>query len=119
MRGTNGISEADPARTRPLSAAVRLTRRRRRGDLPQHEPSGLSRRRLLPPRRVAQQAGLVGFLPGAVVVLAPEVAVGRRLLVDRPVQVEVVAEGARAQVEVLGHELGDLPAADLLGAEGL
>ena len=34
-------------------------------------------------------------------VLAAEVAVGRRLLVDRTVQVQVLAEGARAQVEVL------------------
>ena len=33
-------------------------------------------------------------------VLAAEVAVGRRLLVDRPVQVEVLAERARAEVEV-------------------
>ena len=33
-------------------------------------------------------------------VLAAEVAVGRRLPVDRTVQVEVLAERARAQVEV-------------------
>ncbi len=44
-------------------------------------------------------------------VLAAEVAVGRGLLVDRPVQVEVLAEGARAQVEVLGDQLVDLGAA--------
>ena len=45
-------------------------------------------------------------------VLAAEVAVGRGLLVDRAVQVEVLAERARAQVEVLVDELGDLRAAD-------
>ena len=50
---------------------------------------------------LTQRGGLVGLLPGEVVVLAAEVAVGGGLLVDRPVQVEVLAEGARAQVEVL------------------
>ena len=38
-------------------------------------------------------------------VVAAEVAVGRGLLVDRPVQVEVLAERARAQVEVLVDQL--------------
>ena len=48
---------------------------------------------------LAQRVGLVRLLPGEVVVLAAEVAVGRGLLVDRPVQVEVLAERARTQVE--------------------
>ena len=52
--------------------------------------------------------GLVGALPREVLVLAAEVAVGGGLLVDRPVQVQLLAEGAGAQVEVLGDELGDL-----------
>ena len=38
-------------------------------------------------------------------VLAAEVAVGGGLLVDRPVQVEVLAERARTQVEVLVDQL--------------
>ena len=46
-------------------------------------------------------------------IVAAEVAVGGGLLVDRPVQVQLLAEGARAQVEVLVDELGDLGAADL------
>src|SRR5688500_837263 len=55
----------------------------------------------------AQEIGLVGLLPREVVVVAAEVAVRRGLLVDRPVQVEVLAERARPQVEVLVDELGD------------
>src|SRR5215213_11801122 len=43
----------------------------------------------------AQRLRLVRLLPGEVVVLTPEVAVGRRLLVDRPVQLEVLTERAR------------------------
>src|SRR6476620_9309808 len=68
---------------------------------------------------LAQLLGLVGALPREVVVLAAEVPVGGGLLVDRAVQVQRVAEGARAQVEVLVDELLDLAAADLLGAERL
>ena len=54
---------------------------------------------------VAQRVGLVRLLPGEVVVLAAEVAVGRGLLVDRTVQVEVLAERARTQVELVVDEL--------------
>src|SRR4051812_25483296 len=79
----------------------------------------LGRRRLLQTSRPPQFGCLVRLLPCEVVVLTAEVAVGRGLLVDRTVQVEVVAEGARAQVEVLIYELNDLGARDLLGAEGL
>ena len=51
--------------------------------------------------RLAQRVGPVGALPGEVRVLAAEVAVGGGLLVDRPVQVELLAERAGAEVEVL------------------
>src|SRR3979409_1202392 len=71
------------------------------------------------PGGLAQRSGLVGALPREVVVLAAEVPVGSGLLVDRAVQVQRLAEGAGAQVEVLVDEREDLPAADLLGAEGL
>ena len=64
-----------------------------------------SRRRQLEPGGVAQRGGLVGALPREVVVVAAEVAVGGGLLVDRPVQLELLAERARAQVEVLVDEL--------------
>src|SRR5215217_2921360 len=67
----------------------------------------------------AQRVRLVGLLPREVVVVAAEMAVGGRLLVDRAVQLEVLAERARPQVEVLVDELGDLRAADLLGPERL
>jgi hypothetical protein len=59
---------------------------------------------------LAQLLGLVGALPREVVVLAAEVPVGGGLLVDRAVQVQALAEGARAQVEVLVDELLDLAA---------
>src|SRR5215218_1044005 len=67
----------------------------------------------------AQRVGLVGALPREVVVLASEVTVRGGLLVDRAVQPQVLAERARAQVEVLVDELRDLRAADLLGPERL
>src|SRR4051794_16248227 len=70
-------------------------------------------------RGLAQRCGLVGALPREVVVVAPEVAVGGGLLVDRPVQLELLAERAGAQVEVLVDELHDPAAADLLGPERL
>src|SRR5215207_2041015 len=44
----------------------------------------------------AQCVGSVGLLPGEVVVLAAEVAVGGGLLEDRAVEVEVLAESAGA-----------------------
>ena len=62
---------------------------------------------LAEPGGLAQGVGLAGLLPGEVVVLAAEVAVGGGLLVDRPVQVQLLAEGARTQVEVLVDQLGD------------
>src|SRR4051812_29687487 len=71
------------------------------------------------PRGLAQGGSLVRLLPREVVVVAAEMAVRSGLLVDRAVQLEVVAEGARAQVEELVDERGDAAAADLLGAEGL
>src|SRR5438309_3995067 len=75
------------------------------------------------PRRepgvLAQRLGLVRLLPGEVVVVAAEVAVRRGLLVDRPVQLEVLPEGAGPQVEVLVDELGDLRLGHALGPVGL
>src|SRR4051794_32980317 len=82
-------SAATPAAA--TSATAIATVRRTRG--PALRPYG--RRLLGDPGGLAQRVGLVGLLPGEVVVLAAEVAVGRRLLVDRPVQVEVLAERAR------------------------
>src|SRR4051812_1785864 len=68
------------------------------------------------PGGLPQHLSLIRLLPREVVVLAAEVAVGRRLLVDRTVEVQVLAEGARPQVEVLLHEVDDLRPGDLLGA---
>ena len=54
---------------------------------------------------LAEQVGLVGRLPRRVDVVAAEVAVRRRLLVDRAAQVELLDDRGRAQVEVLLDQL--------------
>src|SRR3954463_9671251 len=69
--------------------------------------------------RLAQRVDLVRLLPGELVVLAAEVAVGGGLLVDRPVKLELLAERARTEVEGLVDGVEDLRLLDLLGAEGL
>src|SRR5207249_11710386 len=97
------------ARTSAQTAAERA-----RGAAPRELRRGRLHR-LGQPRRVPQQLGLVGPLPREVVVLAAEVTVGGRLLVDRPVQVEVLAEGTRPEVEVRVDELRELRATDLPG----
>src|SRR5512143_1334295 len=58
-------------------------------------------------RGLAQHLGLVGRFPGEFGLVAPEVAVGSGLAVDRPQQVEHAHDALRAQVEVRLHELGD------------
>ncbi len=90
----------------PLAAAPRRPRRRVRSSEPALAAALERRARgsgAPSASRLAQRVRLVGALPGEVGVLAAEVAVGRGLLVDRPVQVELLAERARAQVEVLGR----------------
>ena len=97
LRGQPRLRLTLSARAR--DARNNLGTRRRPGRLP------LGGRRRAEAGGLAQRVGLVGLLPREVVVLAAEVAVGGGLLVDRPVEVEVLAEGARAQVEVLVDEL--------------
>src|SRR5215207_3352588 len=63
----------------------------------------------------AEGVGSVGLLPGEVVVLAAEVAVGGGLLEDRAVEVEVLAEGTGAHVELALHQPGDLGVRQLAG----
>src|SRR3954452_1947627 len=62
----------------------------------------------LEPSGAPQGLGAVGALPGEVLVAAAEVAVGGGLLEDRAVEVQVLAEGARAHVELCLDQLGDL-----------
>ena len=69
------------------------------------------------PGGFAQRIRLVDPLPGEVVVVAAEVAVRGGLRVDRPAQVEVAQDRARAQVEVLLDQLLDPRHRDVLGAE--
>ena len=89
---------------RPVSGA-RSSRRRppSRGLVRGAEPGGR-------PQRV----GPVGALPGEVVVLAAEVAVGGGLLEDRPAQVEVADDGARPQVELLAGRASRSSASETL-----
>ena len=83
---------------RPRSAApASATSRDRRPPL----QAGVDRGGLATPAAVAQRVDAVGPLPGEVLVVAAEVAVGGGRLVDRPVQVEVAAERAGTEVEDL------------------
>src|SRR5688572_5094575 len=59
---------------------------------------------------------LVRRFPGEFRLVAPEVAVGRGLLVDRPQQVEHLDDALRPQVEVLAHQLRELLVGELAGA---
>src|SRR4051794_18771690 len=93
-RATCSGSRGSHTRTRSRPRSIRCTKR-------PAAPARRSRRRRRPylalglysfalagePGRVAQRIRLVGLLPREVVVLAAEVAVGRRLLVDRPMEV--------------------------------
>src|ERR671915_782744 len=67
----------------------------------------------------AEGVDAVGELPGEVGLLATEMPVSRRLLVDRAEQVEVADDGGRTQVEDPQDDLLDLLLGDLVGAEGL
>src|SRR5487761_782360 len=71
------------------------------------------------PGGCAQRVGLVGPLPREVAVVAAEVAVRRRLRIDRPAQVEVAQDRRGAQVEMLLDERLDLQRRDLLRPERL
>src|SRR6266540_414034 len=65
--------------------------------------------------RAAELVGAVGRLPGEL--LAAEVTVGRRLLVDRPAEVELADDRGRPEVERVPHEADDPLRVDPLGAE--
>src|SRR5579862_3329592 len=56
---------------------------------------------------LAQGLGLVGRLPREVGILAAEVAVGRRLPVNRTTQVQRLHDALRGQLEVRAHQFGD------------
>src|SRR5207248_10746549 len=96
--------------------------RQRRGTAP---TSGAASDRLLlaggESRGLTELVGLVDPLPGEVVVVAAEVAVGGGLRVDRPAEVEVAEDRGRAPVEVPGNERLDLRRrhAGRLGVEGI
>ena len=96
--GTEGLGDEPAAQPTP-----RATPRRSQPALSATDgaQAGAPSRVLDEPGGLAQRVGAVGALPGEVVVVAAEVAVGRGLLVDRPVQAQLLAERARAQVEVL------------------
>src|SRR2546423_4382574 len=66
-----------------------------------------------------QQVRLVRAFPRQVDIGAAEVAVGRRLLVDRTAQLQLANDFERAEVEVLVDQRLDGGNRDALGAEGL
>src|SRR5580693_1117387 len=55
--------------------------------------------------RFPQEVRLVGALPGEVRLVAAEVAVGRGLAVDGTVEVQVLAERGRPEIEMLIDQL--------------
>src|SRR6266511_2837685 len=61
----------------------------------------------------AQRFGLIGILPGEVLVLAAEVAVGRGLLEDGTTQVQRFDNALGRELEVLAHQIGQDPAVHL------
>src|SRR6266511_6080256 len=71
------------------------------------------------PRSIVQRLRLVDPLSREVVVVTAEVPVRGGLREDRPAQVEVADDRARAQIEVLAHELLDRLHRDVLCPERL
>src|SRR6185369_11715800 len=68
------------------------------------ESEDLDRRLREQPGRSAQRVGLVGPLPREVAVVSAEMAIRCGLRVDRPPEVEIADDRARAQVEMLVDE---------------
>src|SRR5207244_6181437 len=85
-----GEAPAEPQTARKAGSA---------GASPSHFPERLSDRGG-DPGLLAQGGGLVGPLPGELRQFAAEVAVPRRLVVDRPAQVQRLDDAARRQLEV-------------------
>src|SRR5687768_5566034 len=106
-------TSASTTGARVTTRSTRLSpRRRRTGRTSMSTWLSALRQRLGQPGRLAERGGQVGGLPGEVGELPAEVAVGRGLLVDVPVQPEVLAEGEGAQVEVLLDQGQDLRLGD-------
>src|SRR5205085_12212248 len=103
VRGRSSAPSTAPStgcRAAPTSRSATYRRLRRHG-------------RAAQAGRATQRIRLVRALPGEVVVLPAEVAIGRGLLVDRTMQLEVLAERPRPQIEVLSHKLHERRASDL------
>src|SRR5271170_3199445 len=65
--------------------------------------------------RLTQSLRLIGVLPGEVLLVATEMPVGRGLTVNRTMELQVLAEGGRPEIEVLV----DPGFRNMLGAERL
>jgi hypothetical protein len=65
----------------------------------------LQRTTSLQPGLLPKQLGLLGSFPGKIEVISSEVAVGRRLSIDRPAQVQVSNDGSGTQVKVARNQL--------------
>src|SRR5258708_38719452 len=72
--------------------------------------------------RALQHFGEVGLFPGEAALIvrrAAEIAVGRGPRINRPVEIEMLADAARRQVHRLGHDLLALVLAHLPGVMGI
>src|SRR5919201_4516087 len=67
--------------------------------------------------RAAKLIRAIGRLPREL--LATEVPVGGRVLVDRAAEIEVTDDRGRAEVERVPHHVDDATGIDVLGAEGV
>src|SRR5215813_6510737 len=72
----------------------------------------------LPCRRLERRR-LVGALPGELRFRTTEMPEGRRLLVNRPAQIEFLHDAARRQLEMRADDLGDSVLGNASGAFGV
>src|SRR5712691_8033023 len=99
---------------RPSSSAttrMRTRRARRRVTSARDRP--------LLPQEPAQRVRLVRALPGELLLVAAEVAVGGGLLVDGPAEVEVFDDALGGEGEDLAHGVEELALLHLARAEGV
>ena len=116
-RRTGIVRSAHSMRSFPRSASERsLTSCPGSGGHAAHREH---RHRRLDAGGLGERLRLVGLLPGEIRQRSAEVAEGRRLLVDRPAQVERLDDALRRQREVLAHERHDLLLGDPARAVGL
>ena len=108
-----GRSSVGMAATSCRSAPQTPGRHRIAGSVKQHLAAAGQAARLRARRRAsaARRFGLIGTFPGEFRLLAAEVAVGGGLLVDRPREVEHLAQAVRRQIEIAAYQRRSVPRA--------